>query len=164
MAGNDQDARFEDAAAPRPPLRLKAESAEDLAIISSLVQDAVGKAGDIAWLPKKRRLVVLVNRFCWEDLAGAEQPSGPYERVRSAVTVESVLKVRARGLSPTDKEAVFDLLAIQYAPGEDCAGTLTLTLAGGAEVSVDVECLDLSLADLSQPWVAKAQAVPNHKA
>lgn len=163
MPSRDQDARFEEVPGSDRPLRLKAEAAEDLEVISSLVQDAVGKAGDISWMRKKRRLVVLVNRFRWEGLAEADGPSGPYERVLSAVTIESVLSVRALGLSPADKEQVFDLLAIQFAPGEDGAGTVTLTLAGGGELAVAVECLDLSLADLSQPWEAKASVPPAHE-
>ena len=63
----NEDARFEDAPLSDKPLRLKAESDDDLAVISSLLQDAVGKSGDIAWMPKKRRLVALVNRFRWRS-------------------------------------------------------------------------------------------------
>ncbi len=162
MPPSNTDARFEDAPASDRPLRLLAESADDLAVISSLVQDAVGKAGDIAWMPKKRRLVVLVNRFRWEDSAGAEQAHRPFERVRSAVTLESVLSVRARGVGPADRDQVFDLLAIVFEPAEGCAGTLTLTLAGNAEIAVEVECLELTLADLTRPWEAKAGKAPEH--
>ncbi len=156
------DARFEDAPLADKPLRLKAESADDLAVISSLLQDAVGKTGDIAWMPKKRRLVALVNRFRWEDSTDAQKAQRPFERVRSAVTMESVLKVRARGLSPADKDQVYDLLAILFEPAEDCAGTLTLTLAGHAEIVLEVECLELTLADLTRPWEAKAGKAPEH--
>ena len=159
----DTDARFEDAPLSDRPLRLRAESADDLAVISSLVQDAVGKAGDIAWMPRKRRLVMLVNRFRWEDSDDAEQAHRPFERVRSAVTVEGVLTVRARGVSPADRDQVFDLLAIVFEPAEGCAGTLTWTLAGGAEIAVEVECLDLTLADLTRPWKAKAAKAPGHE-
>ena len=160
----DTDARFEDAPLSDRPLRLRAESADDLAVISSLVQDAVGKAGDIAWMPRKRRLVVLVNRFRWEDSAEAEQARRPFERVRSALTVESVLKVRARGIDPAGKDQVYELLALLFEPSEDGAGTLTLTLAGNAEVSVKVECLEVTLADLTRPWAAKAGKAPEHGA
>ena len=162
MPPPNTDARFEDAPLSDRPLRLRAESADDLAVISSLVQDAVGKASDIAWMPRKRRLVVLVNRFRWEDSDDAEQAHRPFERVRSAVTVEGVLKVRARGVSPADRDQVFDLLAIVFEPAEGCAGTLTLTLAGGAEFAVEVECLELTLADLTRPWAAKAGKAPGH--
>jgi hypothetical protein len=156
------DARFEDAPFADRPLRLRAESEDDLAVISSLLQDAVGKAGDIAWMPRKRRLVVLLNRFRWEDSADAEKAKRPFERVRSAVTVESVLKVRGRGINPSDKDQVFELLAILFSPVQGCAGTLTLTLAGGGEIALEVECLELALADLSRPWQAKANHAPEH--
>jgi hypothetical protein len=162
MTPKTTDARFEDAPLSDKPLRLRAEGADDVAVISSLVQDAVGKASDIAWMPKKRRLVMLVNRFRWEDCADAEQASRPFERVRSAVTMESVLKVRARGIVPAGKDQVYDLLAILFEPSEGCAGVLTLMLAGAAEIAVEVECLDIALADLTRPWAAKASAAPEH--
>jgi hypothetical protein len=162
VTGPATDARFEDAPLAARPLRLKAESAEDLAVISSLVQDAVGRAGDIQWHPRQHRLVMLVNRFRWE--IGAEAgPSSGGERVRSAVSFESALAVRARGLDPKAKSQVYELLAILFEPAEGCAGTLTLTLAGGAEIAVEVECLDLALADLTQPWPAKAGQAPRHE-
>jgi hypothetical protein len=156
------DARFEDAPLSDQPLRLRAEGADDLAVISCLLQDAVGKPTDIAWMPKKRRLVALLNRFRWEDSADAQQAHRPFERVRSAVTVESVLSVRARGLALDGKEQVFDLLAILFEPADGCAGTLTLTLAGNAEIAIEVECLELTLADLTRPWEAKTNQVPEH--
>jgi len=105
---------------------------------------------------------VLVNRFRWEDSADAEQARRPFERVRSAVTVESVLKVRARGVDAADRDLVFNLLAVAFEPAEGCAGTLTWTLAGGAELAVEVECLDLTLADLTRPWEARTGKVPEH--
>ncbi|PJN96013.1 DUF2948 domain-containing protein, partial [Amaricoccus sp. HAR-UPW-R2A-40] len=46
------DARFEDGA--ERPLRLRAETAEDLGVISALVQDAVAEVKDAAWTPKRR--------------------------------------------------------------------------------------------------------------
>jgi hypothetical protein len=153
-----EDARFEDAPVSEQALRLKAESLEDLSVISSLLQDAVGKAGDIAWLPKKRRLVAVVNRFRWEN--GAD---GPHERVQSAISIDSVLQVRSRGITPTERDQVYELLAILFEPTEGCGGRLTLTLAGGAEIELQVECLEVALADLSRPWKAQAGKAPNHE-
>jgi hypothetical protein len=158
------DARFEDAPLASRPLRLKAEGAEDVAVISSLLQDAVGRAADIAWMPKKRRLVMLVNRFRWETLAEAGQDSRSFERVRSAVTMESVLRVRARGIAPAREDQVYELLAILFEPAEGCSGALSLMLAGGAEISIEVECIDLAMADLTRPWTAKAGKAPEHGA
>ncbi len=158
-----RDARFEDAGGHRP-LRLKAESAEDLEVMSSLVQDAVGKIGDISWLPKKRRLILAMNRFRWEVHVGAPDDQAPAERVRSALSIDGVLKVRARGIDQSDKSRIFDLLALSFECGTDAGGTLTLTLAGGGEFSIEVECMDLMLTDMGEPWGARAGRAPNHDA
>ena len=45
-------------------LRLLAEDAEDLAIVSAALQDAVGLVGDIAFDAKAQRLTLGLNRFC----------------------------------------------------------------------------------------------------
>ncbi|MEM1385444.1 MAG: DUF2948 family protein [Pseudomonadota bacterium] len=157
------DARFEDAPlASDRPLRLRAETADDLSVLSTLLQDAVGRAGDLKWLPKKRRLVVLVNRFRWEDHEDAERMRRPFERVRSALSVENVLRVRARGIEPGDPEVIVSILSISFETGEDGSGTLALNLAGDGEITAQVECLDASLADLTKPWTAQAAQAPAH--
>jgi hypothetical protein len=158
-----EDARFEDGVpASDQPLRLAVESIEDLNVASALLQDAVGKAGEISWMPRKRRLAMLVNRFRWEDHDSAEKQRRSFERVRTAILIDSVLDVKTRGLDPTDKETLYALLNLSFEPGEDGAGRLILHLAGDGDLALDVECLDLRLSDVSKPWVAKAGA-PDHK-
>ncbi|MEL6267789.1 MAG: DUF2948 family protein [Pseudomonadota bacterium] len=174
-----QDARFEDAPLSDKPLRLRAESAEDLAVISALVQDAVARAGDVMYLPRKRRVVVLINRFRWEDAGPASAAGRPFERVRTAMTIEDAMGLRARGIGRGDGEAVLSVLALSYTPEAaaadtppadappdpeataDTAGTLSLTCAGGAEFSVAVEALTVTLADLTRPWEAQGSR-PDH--
>lgn len=158
-----EDARFEEVppAAARP-LRLRAESAEDLAVISSLMQDAVGRAGDITWMRRKHRLVVIANRFRWENGVAPGEDGKPLERVRSALSVEGVLRVRARGLDPQRADEPYELLALLFEPGEACGGVLRLTMAGGAELAVEVECLEVAITDLSDPWPARASRAPSH--
>ena len=75
------DARFEDGA--ERALRLRAETPEDLAVISALTQDALAEVKDAAWTPKRRRFSVLLTRFRWEDAAAARREGRPFERVRS---------------------------------------------------------------------------------
>ena len=48
-------------------LRLIAEDAGDLEVISSAVQDAVLKAENIKFDRKRRRLTLEINRFQWEE-------------------------------------------------------------------------------------------------
>ena len=59
------------------PLRLLAEDAEDLAVISAAMQDAVAKVGEITYEAKARRLTIGFNRYRWE--------TGKSERVRSGL-------------------------------------------------------------------------------
>ena len=68
-----EDARFEDGA--ERPLRLRAESPEDLAVMAALLQDAVAQTSEIAWTRRKHRFSLLLSRFRWEDaLAKPAQP------------------------------------------------------------------------------------------
>jgi hypothetical protein len=156
-----QDARFEDAG--ERPLRLHAVEPEDLAILSALVQDAITEVGRAAWARRRRRFTVMLNRFRWEDADRAARDGRPFERVQSLLMVDSVLRVRAQGVDPRAPETVLCVLALVFEPGADGAGTLRVTLAGDGEVAVDVECLDVSLCDVSRPYVARAPAPPAHR-
>jgi hypothetical protein len=164
--GGEADARFEDAPYADRPLRLKAEGVDDLAVISALMQDAVARVGDVKWLPTKRRLVVLANRFRWEDAESARAERRPFERVRVALTIEDVTRLRARGVDPRDAETVVSILAVGFAPDEaepDRGGLLTIACADDVTFLAEVECLDASLADLTRPWTASGGA-PSHPA
>ena len=135
------------------PLRLLAQDAEDLKVIAAALQDAVGKIGDISYEPAARRLPLAFNRYRWEGGGG--------ERVRAAVQVGSVLKVQARKLRRNAKDAVVELLSIDFEPGEAPGGALTFTFAGGGDLRAQVECLDVILADVSAPW--PTPRTPNHE-
>ena len=154
------DARFEDGA--ERPLRLRAETAEDLAVISALVQDAVGQTSEIAWARRRHRFTALLNRFRWEDAAAAERQGRPFERVQALLDVEGVLRVRAAGIDPGDRDLVFDLLAVGFEPGTEGAGVVRLTLAGDGEIALEVEYLDVRLADVTRPYLARAPSAPRH--
>ena len=154
------DASFEDGAYAERPLRIAGQTEDDLNVISALLQDAVGTVREISWMPKRRRLIVLVNRFRWEDHEAAGRERRPAERVRCALVADGVLRVRGRGIDPRDPETVFSLLAIRFEAGDDGAGTLVLQLAGDGDVALGVECIDVRLVDLTKPWEAKG--APSH--
>jgi hypothetical protein len=126
------------------PLRLLANDAEDLAIISAALQDAVAKVGDIAFEPKARRLTIAFNRYCWECGGG--------QRVRTGLQLGGVLKLEARKIRRGSPDAVLDILALTYEPGEAPGGVVTLSCAGGGDLRATVECVEAVLADVSKPW------------
>ncbi|HET7408761.1 MAG TPA: DUF2948 family protein [Paracoccaceae bacterium] len=157
------DARYCDADFSDRPLRLAAQTAEDLAVISTLTQDAVGRAGEVSWRPSRRRLAFLLNRFRWEDRPRAEREGRPYERVRAALIFDGVLSVRARGVDPADRETPLSLLRIDHAPDEEGpGGRILLALSGGGEVAIEVECIEACLMDLTRPWEAPSGHAPDH--
>jgi hypothetical protein len=110
------------------PLKLIALDQDDIAIVSTHLQDAVVKIADIVWLPAEKRLVLGLNRFDWEA-CGCEDPC--YKRRRTALRFERVNAFRCRNVSPKAKDAVLNLL--------------------------EVECLECELADLGPTWDAKAR-------
>ncbi len=156
-----EDARFEDGFGQA--LRLRAEAPDDLVVISALIQDAVGQTGEIAWLPKRRRFNLLLNRFRWEGVPVAQRQGRLFERVRSLLTIDGVLRVRANGLDPRDPDLIMSLLALEFEAGEDGAGQIRIPLAGDGLIAIDVECLDVTLTDVTQPYAAKSASVPRHR-
>lgn len=130
------------------PLRLLAQDADDLSVLSAALQDAVAKIGDIRWDAQSRTLTIACNRFRWE---GAKAKTG--ERVRSALQFGDVAGVQARNLRRNAKGAVVSLMSIGFEPADEApAGVVVLTFAGGGDMRVSVDCLDVALADVSEPW------------
>jgi hypothetical protein len=127
-----------------PPLRLLAQEPADLEVISAALQDAVAKVGDIVFEPKARRLTIAFNRFRWE--------TGEKTRVRSGLQLGGVLQVQTRKIRRAPKDAVVEVLAMTFEPGEAPGGVVTLSCAGGGDLRAVVECVDAVLADVSEPW------------
>ncbi len=148
------DARFADGR--EAPLRLRACDAEDLAVLSALVQDAVFPASEMRLIRRGRRCVVLLNRFRWED--GGRRP----ERVQALLVVQDVIAASTEGFAPGDADTVLSLLALDFAPGPDGTGRLTLTLSGDGALHLDVECLEVLLSDVTRPYAAPSGRVPAH--
>lgn len=153
------------------PLRLLAQDATDLQVIAALVQDSVLTGADLTWQPKKRRFALLLNRFRWEDAGAAGAARRPAERVRSLLTIGDVTHVAQQGLDRDQRDTVLSLLTLSYAadsPPEDPAGPagpgrVTLILAGDGAVALTVECLDVTLSDVTRPYAALARSTPHHQ-
>jgi hypothetical protein len=129
------------------PLRLLAEDEDDLAVISAALQDAVAKVGDIEWDAKGRRFTLALNRYLWETPGGLLG-----NRIRAGLQFGSALSVKSRNLRREAADAVVELLAVSFEPGEAPGGSIRLAFAGGGDLELTVECVDAALADLSAPW------------
>lgn len=154
------DARFEDGA--EAPLYLAAQEPDDLPVIASLVQDAVFPITEMRYSPRRRRFALLLNRFRWEDREAADRAGRAYERVRALLVVDGVLKVKSQGIDRRDKDTVLSLLDLAFVPGADGAGRLDLTLAGDGAIALEIEALEVTLKDVTRPYVAPSHRAPEH--
>jgi hypothetical protein len=137
-------------AAPARALRLRAEDAEDLAVLAACLQDALVAVGAMSFDARRRRFVMALNRFCWE----CESPrrfGQQHQRVATGLRVEGVQSVRAQGIDRSKGDNVLELLSILGEAGPEGAATLIFVFAGGGAVRLEVECIDCYLADLDQP-------------
>ena len=147
--------------APVPPLRLRAEDRADLRIIAACLQDAVVKRDEMTYLPKQRRFAAVLNRFRWERETTQEKGArlSP-QRVRTGLHFDGVFKVKTRNLDNIDKETVLSLLTVDCRSREDGSGEITLVFADDRDVRLEVECIDVHLTDITEPWRAKGR--PDH--
>ncbi len=135
------------------PLRLVAFDQQDLEPISAALQDAVALLGDFEFDRRNKRFTIAFNRFQWE--AGRRN-----RRVRTGLQLGSVLAARSRNIRQGAEDAVVNLLTIRFEPAEAPAGEVVLVFSGGGELRLDVECLDVVMADLSGSW--RAAGRPRH--
>ncbi|MFT6169656.1 MAG: hypothetical protein ACJAR9_001777, partial [Celeribacter sp.] len=154
------DARFEDGS--DKPLHLKARDAQDLTILSALCQDAVVPMGEISYDAGQRRFAMLLNRFRWEDADRAAKRSRPVERVQSVLLFDDVMSAKSSGVSAAKKDTIISVLAINFTAGKDGMGAVDITLAGDGDILLNVEALDVTLKDVTRPYVAPSKKQPEH--
>lgn len=128
-----------------PQLKLMALDADDLAVISTHVQDARVQTSDIIWRQGEKRLVVGLNRLDWEQaLHGEAEP----RRLVSALRFDRVLACKSRSIDLTAPDKVLDLVGIEFHAHDAPGGSALLLFAHGGAIRLDVECLECELTDL----------------
>ncbi|MFD3189934.1 DUF2948 family protein [Sedimentitalea sp. HM32M-2] len=157
-----RDATFQDGA--EAPLNLGAMDADDLRVVSALVQDSVFPITEMTWQAQQRRFALLLNRFRWEDAPAARQRGRPVERVQSLLVVDNVLSVASQGIDRRDADTVLSLLSVTFEPDQDGAGQVLLTLAGDGAVRLTTEALEVTLKDVTRPYQAPSGKAPDHPA
>jgi len=148
---------------PARPLKLLALDEQDLQIMSAHLQDAVLRVEDIAYVPSEQRFAMIANRFDWEsaDDAHGARNKKRFQRRRSALRFERVLGVQLQGVKQNVKNAVLELLAVQFEAQHQPEGHVTLVFAGGAAIRLHVECIEAEMRDLGPVW--KTRLKPEHE-
>ena len=151
------DARFEDGR--EKPLNLGAQDADELQVLSALIQDAIFPITEMTWQAKQRRFGLLLNRFRWEE--GARGQTAP-ERVQSILVVDNVMSVASQGVDRAETDMILSVLSATFEAGDDGAGDIVFTLAGDGAIRLSVEAIELTLKDVTRPYVAPSKKVPSH--
>lgn len=134
-------------------LKLLANDAEDLEIISAAVQDAIVNMGGIYFDKPARALTLRMSRYAHESKTGQR-------RVEAGMRIDGVLSVQSREIDRSDKSAFAVILKAEFTPSDAPAGELTVQFAGGGQIRVQVEALDVILADTDN--TRKTKSVPKH--
>lgn len=138
-------------------LKLLALDEEDLQVVSSQLQDAVVRVGDMTYLPSQKRFAAVLNRFDWQSAGGDGER---YRRLRTALRFDRVLGARHKDLNPDNKDRVLSLLAIAFEPGEAPGGKVVLYFSGDVTVELEVECIEAEMRDLGPAW--RTRHKPEH--
>jgi DUF2948 family protein len=126
-------------------LKLIALDADDLAVISTHVQDARVQTSDIIWRQGEKRLLVGMNRLDWEQtLSGETAP----RRLVAVLRFDRVLSCKSRNIDLGPPESALELVGIEFHPGEAPGGSAVLLFSQGGALRLDVECLECELTDL----------------
>ena len=126
-------------------LKLSALDADDLAIISAAVQDALVAVRDCAYLKDEKRFVLLLNRFRWED--DPEAGTG-FSRTHSALVFNEVTGVRHHDIPTGQPDRMLEVLAVAL---ENDRSVLVRFSAGRA-IRLEIGRLACHLGDVGEPW------------
>ena len=145
------------------PLRLMAETEEDLQVISAAIQDAVLKAENLKYDSRRHRFTLEINRFAWEQVErNGRRRRDPQVRTRALLAFDGVLSVKTRAVTKADPDMVMSLLSVAFsADDEPPGGTVSLLFSGDGELSLRVETIDVTLLDSDYEWTTRH--LPNHE-
>jgi hypothetical protein len=139
---------------PQGELRLRAEDAEDLAVISACLQDALVSVRDLAYDRAARNFVLVANRFRWEG-AAAEGAGTPFERTLCGVIFDKIDGVAYRGFHRNEEDRILALLAIRPMFGPvtgSQSGLIDLDFAAGVTIRLTATAIRCRARDFGEPW------------
>ena len=142
-------------------LKLRAVAAEDVEVMSALLQDGLVAASDLHHDKDAASFVMVINRFCWEQADDTDSETQP-NRCLCGLKVAHVKQVSQRGLS-SGVNQFYNLLSITYEETkeiEKLVNRLTFTFSDGYNIRLTVDELALIMQDIAVPHPGLAR--PQH--
>jgi len=138
-------------------LKLKAIDASEVEILSAAMEGAITSPGELGYSSKSRQFTMTASRFMWEAFSSSAPKQG--SRIRTGLFVTDILSARRQNM-PADPETVLELLSITAKAGEDGLAELLISFAGGPSISLNVECVEITLTDAGEAW--QTDVIPAH--
>ncbi|MER2519507.1 MAG: DUF2948 family protein [Bdellovibrionales bacterium] len=136
-------------ASPSPSaqgLKLQAKDAEDIQVISAILQDSIVPLCDMTYRPEERCFVMVAQRLRKETTI--ENPDAACERICSAIDIQGVESVQSHNLDITQNEGqMLELLMMQLE-----GNILTLLFSGDSRIRAQLGPWSLRLQDFGEPW------------
>lgn len=133
-------------------LKLRAEDADDLAVLSACLQDALVAVRDLGFIAEEQNFVLVANRFRWESGLQPRPGEESHQRVLCAVTFATVAGVSYRGFRRSEEDRILCLLAIRAEAPEGRGAAILLEFAGAAAIRLDAARISCRARDLGAPW------------
>ena len=125
-------------------LKLRAEDAEDLAVIAACLQDAVGRVGEMAFVPAEQRFAAI---FVRQQREAAPLGDATLGQVTAGLHFDAVTAAKLRGIDRARPERLIRLITIMAEPASERLA-LRLLFHEGAEIRLEVDRLICHLQDL----------------
>src|SRR5262249_34012001 len=103
------------------PVKFVALDRDDLEVVSTHLQDALVKVADVMRRPHETRVVIARSRFDWLPAEGTRPD---LSRCRGPLRFERVKCCKCRTVNPAGKDAVLNLLAVEFSETDPPAGVV----------------------------------------
>jgi len=133
-------------------LKLRATETSDIEVIAGAIQDSIFQIGQTRYDVAGRSFTLRLSRFRHE--------SAKPERIECGLRFDGVMSVKSQGVEVDNKSAFAVILGLKFVPGDGPSGHFNLNLAGGGVIRLDVESIDLTLADRGK--ARKTKHIPVH--
>ena len=144
-------------------INLAAQNEEDLLIFSTLCQDSLIKISNIKWAKKSKRFYILLTRLCWELNDLSKQKDTLLKRINSILIFDNVLSVKSKGIRQSRSDMITSLLTFDYNFLCFEKQSIDLIFSGDAQITIDIECIEAFLKDVSEPFESTSSKRPDHQ-
>ena len=119
-------------------------------IFSTLCQDSIIKISNIKWAKKSKRFYILLTRLCWELHHFSKKIL--FKKSKFDFVFDNVFSVKSKGIQQSKSNMITSLLTFNHNFLCFEEQSIDLIFSGDAQITIDVECIEAFLKDVSDPF------------